>query len=160
MRKYFWEKLISRDSNPGPLGAKRECYPLCNVPLPQIHRDLSKCTVGEIVVRDLLCPIMCRPKIGIVKFRKLGVSQQYFFISKMVQGYGNRSADIGLVMQAELQEGHSFSTWILQSPSFNWVRVDYEFEILKLEAGWLSAPSTTRVKQLFGQAVLLLKMTG
>ena len=50
---------------------------------------------------------MYQPKMGIVKARKLGVRSKIFLFSKMVQDYGNRSADICLVMQAAWQTGHS-----------------------------------------------------
>ena len=43
---------------------------------------------------------MYRPKMGIVKARKLGARSKIFLFSKMVQDYENRSADICLVMQA------------------------------------------------------------
>ena len=50
---------------------------------------------------------MYRPKMGIVKARKLIVSSKIILFSKTVQDYGNRSADICLVMQAVGQAGHS-----------------------------------------------------
>ena len=49
---------------------------------------------------------MYRPKMGIVKARKLGVRSKIFLFSKTVKDDGNRSADICLVMQAV---GHSLS---------------------------------------------------
>ena len=48
--------------------------------------------------------------MGIEKTRKLGVRSKIFLFSKMVQDYRDRSADIGLVMQAV---GHSLSLRIL-----------------------------------------------
>ena len=45
------------------------------------------------------------PKMGTVKARKLGVRSKTFLFSKTVQGYGNRSADLGLLMQAVGQGG-------------------------------------------------------
>ena len=47
-----------------------------------------------------LWPIMYRPKMGIVKARKLGLRSKIFLFSKTEQDNGNRSADICLVMQA------------------------------------------------------------
>ena len=44
-------------------------------------------------------------QMGIVKARKLGARSKIFLISKMVQDYGNRSADICLVMQADKLTG-------------------------------------------------------
>ena len=52
---------------------------------------------------------MCRPKMGIVKATKLSVKPKIILFSKMAQDYGNRSADICLVMQAVGQAGHSLS---------------------------------------------------
>ena len=57
----------------------------------------------------LLGPIMHWPKMGIVKARKLRVRSKIFLLTKMVQDYGNRSADICLVMQAVGQAGYSLS---------------------------------------------------
>ena len=47
--------------------------------------------------------------MGIVKARKVSVRSKIFLFSKTVQDYGNRSADICLVMQAVGQAGHSLS---------------------------------------------------
>ena len=58
---------------------------------------------------------MYRPKMGIVKTRKLSVRPKIILFSKTVQDYGNRSADICLVMQAVGQAGHSLSMCILRS---------------------------------------------
>ena len=44
-----------------------------------------------------------------MKFIKLGVNLKMLLFSKMVQDYGNRSADICLDMQAVGQEGHFLS---------------------------------------------------
>ena len=44
-------------------------------------------------------------QMGIVKARELGARSQIFLFSKMVQDYGNRSADISLVMQADKLTG-------------------------------------------------------
>ena len=52
---------------------------------------------------------MYRPKMGIVKTRKLSVRPKIILFSKTVQDYGNRSADICLVMQAVGQAGHYLS---------------------------------------------------
>ena len=57
-----------------------------------------------------LRPVMCVPKMGIVKARKLGVRSKLFLFSKTVLDYGNRSADNCLVMQAG---GHSLSMCML-----------------------------------------------
>ena len=43
--------------------------------------------------------VMYQPKMGIVKGRKLEVSSEIILFSKTLQDYGNRSADICLVMQ-------------------------------------------------------------
>ena len=60
---------------------------------------------------------MYRTKIGIVKATELKASPKIFLFSKMVQDYGNISADICLVMQAVGQAGHSLSLWYnLYSP--------------------------------------------
>ena len=61
---------------------------------------------------------MYRPKMGIVKTRKLSVRPKIILFSKTVQDYGNRSADICLVMQAVGQAGHSLSMCILRSLCF------------------------------------------
>ena len=53
--------------------------------------------------------------MGIVKTRKLSVRPKIILFSKMVQDYGNRSADICLVTQAVGQGGHSLSMCILCS---------------------------------------------
>ena len=50
---------------------------------------------------------MYQPKVGIVKAKKLGARSTIFLFSKTVQDYGNRLADICLVMQAVGQAGHS-----------------------------------------------------
>ena len=47
--------------------------------------------------------------MGIVKARALIVRSKIFLLSKMVQDYGNRSADICLVMQAVGLVAHSLS---------------------------------------------------
>ena len=52
---------------------------------------------------------MYRPKMGIVKTKKLSVGTKIILFSKTVQDYGNRSADICLAMQAVGQAGHSLS---------------------------------------------------
>ena len=52
---------------------------------------------------------MYRPKMGIVKASKLSVRSKITLFSKTVQDYGNRLADICLVMQAVGQTGHSLS---------------------------------------------------
>ena len=48
----------------------------------------------------------------VVNTRKLGVRSKRFLFSKMVQGYGNVSADLCLILPAV---GHSLSMWILQA---------------------------------------------
>ena len=45
--------------------------------------------------------------MGIVKARKLGVRLKIFLCSKTVKDYGNRLADICLVMQVVGQAEHS-----------------------------------------------------
>ena len=52
---------------------------------------------------------MYRPKVGIVKARKMSVRPKMILFSKKVQDYGNRSAAICLVTQAVGQAGHSLS---------------------------------------------------
>ena len=47
--------------------------------------------------------------MGIVKTRKLSVRPKIILFSKTVQDYGNRSADICLVMQAVGQVGYYLS---------------------------------------------------
>ena len=84
------------------------------------HGDLS------IHIERVLCvmflrpviywPITYWPQMGLVIARKLRMSLQIFMFSKMVQDYGNRSADICLVMQAIGEAGHSLSMRWLQSP--------------------------------------------
>ena len=56
-----------------------------------------------------LRPILNRPKMGIMKARKLGVRSTIFLFSTMVQDYGNRSTDICLVLQAVGQAAQSLS---------------------------------------------------
>ena len=71
------------------------------------YRDLS--IHREDVVETFLPPVMYRPKMGIVKARKLEVGSKIFLHSKMVKDYGNRSPNICLVLQTVEQEGHSLS---------------------------------------------------
>ena len=52
---------------------------------------------------------MYRPKMVIVKSRKLTVRSKIILFSKKVQDYGNKSADIYQVMQAVGQAGHYLS---------------------------------------------------
>lgn len=66
-------------------------------------------------MRDILQPVMCGPKMGITKDRKLGVMSKKCLHSKMVQNYGNRSAGFCLVMQAVGQAGHFLNICILRS---------------------------------------------
>ena len=56
-----------------------------------------------------LLPFIYLPKIRIVKARKLGVRSKIFLFSKTVQDYGNRSADICLLIQTIGHAGHSLS---------------------------------------------------
>ena len=49
------------------------------------------------------------PKMGIVKTGELSVRPKIIFFSKLVQDYGNISADICLDMQAVGQAEHSLS---------------------------------------------------
>ena len=53
--------------------------------------------------------VMYRPKMGIVKARKLGLRSKIFLFSETVQGYGNRSADICL---AGSWVGWAFSLYV------------------------------------------------
>ena len=55
---------------------------------------------------------MYRPEMGKVKARKLGVGSKMLVFSKTVQDYGNRLADICLVMLAVGQVGHFLSMCI------------------------------------------------
>ena len=57
------------------------------------YRDL-RIHIERVLCETLLWPVMYWLKIGIVKARKLGVSLKIFLISKMLQDYGNRLADI------------------------------------------------------------------
>ena len=69
--------------------------------------------------------------MGIVKARKLSVRSKIILFSKTVQDYGNRSANICLVMQAVGQAGHSLSLRLLRS---QWL----EREVSEQgRAGWL-----------------------
>ena len=58
---------------------------------------------------------MYRPKMEMVKAVKLSVRPKIILYSKTEQDYGNRLADICLVMQAVGQSGHSLSMCILRS---------------------------------------------
>ena len=49
---------------------------------------------------------MYRPKMGIVKARKLGVRSKILLFSKTVQDYWNMLADISQVTSAVGQAGH------------------------------------------------------
>ena len=80
----------------------------------QRHRDLS-IHIERVLWVMFWRPVMYRPKMGIVKTRKLSVRPKIILFSKTVQDYGNRSADICLVMQAVGQAGHSLSTRQLRS---------------------------------------------
>ena len=62
-----------------------------------------------MLYETFLWTVVHRPKIGIVKARKLGARSKIFLFSKTVQDYGNRSANICLVMHAVGQVGHSLS---------------------------------------------------
>ena len=53
--------------------------------------------------------VMYRPKMGIVKARKLGLRSKIFLFSETVQDYGNRSADICL---AGSWVGWAFSLYV------------------------------------------------
>ena len=64
-----------------------------------IHRDLT-IHIERVLCETFLQPVMDRPKMGVMKARKLGVRSNFFLFSKMVQDYGNRLADICPVMQA------------------------------------------------------------
>ena len=64
----------------------------------------------RVLCETFLRPVMCVPKMGIVKARKLGLRSKLFLFSKMVLDYGNRLGDNCLVMQAG---GHSLSMCIL-----------------------------------------------
>ena len=55
--------------------------------------------IERVLCVTFLQPVMYRPKMGIVKARKLRVRSKIFLFSKTVQDYGNRSADIHLVVQ-------------------------------------------------------------
>ena len=63
----------------------------------------------SMLPETFLQPVMYRPKMGIVKARKLGAKSKIFLFSKTVQDYGNRSADICRVMQAAGQAGQNLS---------------------------------------------------
>ena len=52
---------------------------------------------------------MYPPRMGKVKTRKLSARPKIILFSETVQDYGNRSADICLVMQAVGPAGHSLS---------------------------------------------------
>ena len=60
-----------------------------------------------MLCETFLRTVMYWSKMGIVKARKLGVRSKIFVFSKAMQDYGNRSADICLVMQAVCQAEHS-----------------------------------------------------
>ena len=78
------------------------------------HRDLSM-HIERVLWVTFWRPFMYRPKMGIVKTWKLIVRPKIILFSKTVLDYGNRSADICLVMQAVGQAGHSLSMQLLRS---------------------------------------------
>ena len=69
---------------------------------------------------------MYQPKMEIVKARKLGVRSKIYLFSKMVQGYGNGSADIWLVMKAAGQAGHYF--YVYPKISMGWTQSESNAE--------------------------------
>ena len=64
-----------------------------------MHRYLS-IHIERVMCEAFLRHVMYRLNMGIVKARKLGLRSKIFSFSNMVQDYGNRSADICLVLQA------------------------------------------------------------
>ena len=58
---------------------------------------------------DVLTACYVPVQMGIVKARKLSLRPKIILFSKAVQDYGNRLADLGLVMQTVGQAGHSLS---------------------------------------------------
>ena len=79
------------------------------LPLSLYNRDIGT-HIERVLGVTFLQPIMYRPKLGIVKARKLSVRSKIFLFSKTVQDNENRSAaDICLVMQAVGQARHSLS---------------------------------------------------
>ena len=65
--------------------------------------------IERVLCETFLEPVVYRPKMGIMKARKLGAGSKIFLFSKTVQDCENRSDDICLVMQAIGQAGHSHS---------------------------------------------------
>ena len=61
--------------------------------------------IERVLHETFLCPIMYRPKIGMMKARKLGITSKIFLFSKALQDYGNISADFCLIMMAVGQAG-------------------------------------------------------
>ena len=61
-------------------------------------------------MRDIFTAVVYRPKMGMMKARKLAGRSKIFLFSKTVQDYGNRSADICIVMPAVGQVGFYLST--------------------------------------------------
>ena len=72
------------------------------------RRDLS-IQMERVLFETCLWIDVFWPKMGIVKARKLGVRSEIFLFPKIMQGYGNRLADIRLVMQAVGHVEHSIS---------------------------------------------------
>ena len=73
-----------------------------------------------VYIERVLCVTFLRPSIyrhkqGMVKARKLEVRSKIFLFSKMMQVYGNRSADICPVMQVVGQAVHYLSMCALRS---------------------------------------------
>ena len=73
------------------------------------HRDLS--TLERVLYVTFLLPFIYRHKMGIVKAIKFSVRSKIFLFSKLVQDYGNRSADICVVTQAVGPAGY-FSLYV------------------------------------------------
>ena len=83
----------------------------------QTSRNLLALAYGPITLLERVLwvtfwrPVMYRPRMGIVKTRKLSARPKIILFSKTVQDYGNRPADICLVMQAVGPAGHSQFMW-------------------------------------------------
>ena len=71
--------------------------------------------IGGVLCKRFLRPIVYRLTMGIVKARKLRERPKIILFSKTVLDYGNRSADIYLVIQTAGQAGNSISMCILRS---------------------------------------------
>ena len=78
----------------------------------QSQRDLG-IHIERVLQKTFLRLVMYWPKMGIVKVRKMDVRSKLFLFSKAVQDFGNRSAELCLVMAFMQAVGQASLCWVL-----------------------------------------------